>query len=149
MILSSNTVSLIVAAIYLTEGGPSAKHPYGINLPRHSAPITLDKGRLICRRTVEHAAQDFDSLARLSPPAPLAKSVHNKSRNAATRACALHPGSRSLGARGDKKHVLAFVPPSFVDFLSNRYCPPSVDPVGNRNWRSNMKFFLKKSLVLK
>jgi hypothetical protein len=36
-------------------------------------------------------------------------------------------------------------PGQFIDFLGNRYCPPSVDPVGNRNWRRNVKYFLARS----
>lgn len=31
------------------------------------------------------------------------------------------------GAKGD-----------FLDYLADRYCPPSVDPVGNRNWKKNI-----------
>jgi hypothetical protein len=31
----------------------------------------------------------------------------------------------------------------FIDFLADRYCPPSVDPQGNANWKHNVKFFLK------
>jgi len=31
----------------------------------------------------------------------------------------------------------------FIDFLADHYCPPSVDPVGNANWKRNVKFFLK------
>ena len=30
----------------------------------------------------------------------------------------------------------------FVVFLANRYCPPSVDPIGNRNWIKNMEELL-------
>jgi len=26
----------------------------------------------------------------------------------------------------------------FIYFLANRYCPPSCDSVGNRNWKVNM-----------
>ena len=36
-------------------------------------------------------------------------------------------------------------PGDFIDFLGNRYCPPSADPVGNRNWRRNVKSFLAKA----
>ena len=39
----------------------------------------------------------------------------------------------AAGARGE-----------FIDFLADRYCPPSCDPVGNRNWKRNVKFFLSK-----
>lgn len=31
----------------------------------------------------------------------------------------------------------------FVSFLADRYCPPSDDPIGNRNWKRNVKLFLK------
>lgn len=27
----------------------------------------------------------------------------------------------------------------FLDYLADRYCPPSVDPVGNRRWKQNIK----------
>jgi hypothetical protein len=30
----------------------------------------------------------------------------------------------------------------FIDFLADRYCPPSADPVGNRNWKKNVKKLL-------
>ena len=30
----------------------------------------------------------------------------------------------------------------FIRFLGNRYCPPSVDPIGNRNWIKNMEALL-------
>lgn len=33
---------------------------------------------------------------------------------------------------------------NFIDFLADRYCPPSVDPVGNRNWKRNVKKILHK-----
>ena len=26
----------------------------------------------------------------------------------------------------------------FIYFLADRYCPPSVDPIGNRNWKANV-----------
>jgi hypothetical protein len=27
----------------------------------------------------------------------------------------------------------------FIDYLANRYCPPSVDPRGNVNWKKNVQ----------
>jgi hypothetical protein len=36
------------------------------------------------------------------------------------------------GAKGD-----------YLDFLADRYCPPSVDAVGNRNWKKNIHKLLK------
>jgi hypothetical protein len=35
-------------------------------------------------------------------------------------------------------------PGNFLDFLADRYCPPSVDPVGNRNWKHNIKAILNE-----
>ena len=32
----------------------------------------------------------------------------------------------------------------FIEFLADRYCPPSVDPEGNRNWKKNVKFYVRK-----
>jgi hypothetical protein len=35
-------------------------------------------------------------------------------------------------------------PGEYLDFLADRYCPPSVDPVGNRNWKRNIRSQLRK-----
>ena len=32
----------------------------------------------------------------------------------------------------------------FITYLSLRYCPPEVDPVGNRNWVKNVRFWLRR-----
>ena len=32
---------------------------------------------------------------------------------------------------------------SFVFFSADRYCPPSVDPIGNRNWRRNVEIIMR------
>lgn len=34
-------------------------------------------------------------------------------------------------------------PGDYIDFLADRYCPPSVDPAGNRNWKRNLRQILK------
>lgn len=34
-------------------------------------------------------------------------------------------------------------PGDYLDFLADRYCPPSADPVGNRNWKKNIRQILK------
>lgn len=34
-------------------------------------------------------------------------------------------------------------PGDFIDFLADHYCPPSADPVGNANWKRNVKFFTR------
>lgn len=31
----------------------------------------------------------------------------------------------------------------FLDSLADRYCPPSCDPQGNKNWKRNMRLILK------
>jgi hypothetical protein len=32
----------------------------------------------------------------------------------------------------------------FLDFLADRYCPPSCDPKGNRNWNRNIHAILSR-----
>lgn len=32
----------------------------------------------------------------------------------------------------------------FIEFLSNRYCPPEDDPEGNVNWKRNVRFWSEK-----
>ena len=32
----------------------------------------------------------------------------------------------------------------FVDFMADRWCPQKSDPVGNRNWKRNVKEILNK-----
>ena len=34
-------------------------------------------------------------------------------------------------------------PGAYLDFLADRYCPPSVDPTGNRNWRRNVRRLMR------
>lgn len=36
-------------------------------------------------------------------------------------------------------------PGDYIDFLANRYCPPSADPVGNRNWKRNVTAIYNQS----
>ena len=31
---------------------------------------------------------------------------------------------------------------NYLDFLADRYCPPSIDPIGNKNWKKNVRHFL-------
>jgi hypothetical protein len=33
---------------------------------------------------------------------------------------------------------------AFIDYLADRYCPPT-DPVGNKNWKRNVRTFLNTS----
>ena len=30
-------------------------------------------------------------------------------------------------------------PGAFLDYLADKYCPRSADPVGNKNWKANIK----------
>jgi len=32
----------------------------------------------------------------------------------------------------------------FIEFLGNRYCPASVDPVGNVNWKKNVRHWYER-----
>lgn len=42
-----------------------------------------------------------------------------------------------------RRWIKAGRPGDYLDFLADRYCPPSVDPVGNRNWKRNLRQILK------
>jgi hypothetical protein len=69
------------------------------------------------------------------------KSVKAKNAEDARRIC-LNTIRRAMGDwydQGRYRHAC------FITYLSLRYCPPRVDPVGNRNWVKNVKFFLRKS----
>lgn len=35
-------------------------------------------------------------------------------------------------------------PGDFINFLADRYCPASVDPEGNKNWKRNVRFWFEK-----
>ncbi len=35
-------------------------------------------------------------------------------------------------------------PGDFISFMANRWCPPSADPVGNKNWIKNAKAIMKE-----
>ena len=35
-------------------------------------------------------------------------------------------------------HKIVKVDRYFITILSEQYCPPSVDPIGNKNWQHNM-----------
>ena len=37
----------------------------------------------------------------------------------------------------------------FITHLSRTYCPPSVDPVGNKNWRKNVDYFYRNPKKLR
>jgi hypothetical protein len=39
--------------------------------------------------------------------------------------------------------VKAGRPGEYLDFLADRYCPPSADLTGNRNWKRNIRAILK------
>ena len=41
-----------------------------------------------------------------------------------------------------KKHSCKL---DFIVCLGNRYCPPSVDFIGNKNWTKNVKWWLRKN----
>jgi hypothetical protein len=35
-------------------------------------------------------------------------------------------------------------PGAFLDYLADKYCPRSADPVGNKNWKVNIKRLVKE-----
>lgn len=85
----------IVDAIYLAEGGPRARVPYGIL----SVKVRdASHARSICLRTVRNNWRRWEAAGR---------------------------------------------PGEYLDFLADRYCPRSVDPTGNRNWKRNVRRLIK------
>src|SRR4051812_38546859 len=91
--LTEKEASRIADAIYLAEGGPKARVPYGI--------LSLkvrdkDHARQICLNTIQKNYQRW-KLSQTKDP--------------------------------------------FLDFLADRYCPPT-DSTGNRNWKRNVRSFL-------
>ena len=74
-----------------------------------------------------------------------------------------HPyGIKSIDTRGDadaarrictntvrnnwRRWESAGKPGAFLDFLADRYCPPSVDAKGNFNWKRNIKLILNADI---
>jgi len=48
-------------------------------------------------------------------------------------------------AIGEGKPVRAAASgPGFIEFLADRYCPSSIDPVGNINWKENVRYWFWK-----
>jgi len=45
-----------------------------------------------------------------------------------------------------KRWEKAGKPSTFVDFMADRWCPVASDPVGNRNWKKNVKAIYSQSL---
>lgn len=43
-----------------------------------------------------------------------------------------------IHAQLDYKYKVIKIDRAFIYFLADRYCPPSVDKTGNKNWKSNM-----------
>ena len=41
-------------------------------------------------------------------------------------------------ANSRKRWLAAGRPGDELNYLADRYCPPSADPVGNRNWKRNI-----------
>lgn len=39
--------------------------------------------------------------------------------------------------------IKAGQPGSYLDYLADKYCPRSADPVGNKNWKVNIKRLVK------
>ena len=40
--------------------------------------------------------------------------------------------------------IKAGQPGAFLDYLADRYCPRSADPIGNKNWKANIKRLVKE-----
>ncbi|MGZ4963960.1 MAG: hypothetical protein ACXWC8_15490 [Limisphaerales bacterium] len=94
--LTEQESNRIADAIYLAEGGPKARVPYGIL----SVKVRdKDHARQICLNTIQNNYRRWLSNGRNN---------------------------------------------TFLDFLGDRYCPPS-DSADNRNWKRNVRSVLNSS----
>jgi len=68
----------------------------------------------------------------------------------------MHPDANDLDSQAGwaaativknrRRWLRAGRPHDFITFLAHRYCPPSVDPVGHRNWIKNVRYFAKAGM---
>ena len=65
------------------------------------------------------------------------KSVHVSSTEEARRVCERTVVNSLAAWEKSGKNGCALV------FIADRYCPAKTDPVGNRNWKRNIKILLK------
>lgn len=115
-LLPTMTVSNLANTIFRAEGGSNTKYPYGIML---RGILTTDHARFVCILTVQHAWKDFEGDG-IQHKANALKTVTGISGSCST------------------------ISLPFIQFLGSRYCPPSVDPVGHRNWTNNVWRIINK-----
>lgn len=84
--------------------------------------IPTDNPRKVCINTVNHAWVDFER-------------EHNGQLNVSLK-------TQNVVAPAVETDVSL----PFIQFLGSRYCPPSVDAKGYRNWTNNVWRIYKKSL---
>ena len=132
--LSSADMNKIADAIYRVEGGSKTKYPYGIMSVKTTNP------RQICINTISNNFIRFNKLqtAKCTPPQP---NTHNavpaRRLGDGKTPAAVSVMSPSIGTPASGISL------EFVHFLADRYCPPSVDPLGNQRWKKNMTSILK------
>lgn len=100
----------------------------------------------------------FSALAEMPvPPEKIADAIYIIEGGAKTR---FPYGIKSIDTKGDKSFARKICintvrnnygrwqnagrPGKYLDFLADRYCPPSADPVGNRNWKRNIRAYVKE-----
>lgn len=120
--LTTNTLALIVAAIWQTEGASYTSHPYGIvSVKVHSA----EQARVVCECTVKNNWRRYEEL------------THQH----AVGISSVCPDSMGIGSNTNGVN--------FINYMADRYCPPSIDPVGNINWKRNMILLLKQKGLIR
>ncbi len=116
-VMPSVTSDRIANAIFRAEGTHS-KHPYGVMIPCTSP-------RVVCINTIQHAWRDFEG----------------ESRDIDYMKTSIHVIGSSVRVT---ENMAVSLP--FIQFLGTRYCPPSVDFVGYRNWTNNVWRIYEKSI---
>ena len=91
---------------------------------------------LLCPKSHAYTLDQWADSIRITEGNPnygvISPRFHNKRQ--VCKNTVLHAWRAYRGNRSDLK--------GFITFLANRYCPYSVDPVGNRNWIKNMEVLL-------
>jgi len=67
------------------------------------------------------------------------KSINTKGNTAKARVICINTIRNT-----HKRWIAANKPINFLDYLADRYCPPSADKVGNIRWKKNIRKAIKK-----
>lgn len=109
-----------------------------VTLEMAGQPINFDKGYL--------SSNEVDRITRViykienSQKYPYGiKSIHIKGWTEASRKEYARRICFNTVTNNYSRWLKADKPGEFLDYLANKYCPPSDDKIGNKNWKKNIK----------